>query len=78
ERDWYKEIIFSKTNQSLQAILEVMPRLGLAHAPHNDARPAITLSLPAQIVAEVLPRGVADAVRSLREFHLNYSVAYYF
>ncbi|KIM35217.1 hypothetical protein M413DRAFT_449861 [Hebeloma cylindrosporum] len=65
ERDLYKEIIFSNTIQSMCAILEAMPQLDLALAPQNDARCATILSLPAQIEADVLPRDVSDAVRSL-------------
>ncbi|KAF8182543.1 heterotrimeric G-protein alpha subunit, GPA1-like protein [Pholiota molesta] len=91
ERDSYKEIIFSNTIQSMRAILEAMPQLDLALAPQNDARRAIILALPPQIEADVLPRDVADAVRSLwrdpavseavrraREFQLNDSAVYYF
>ena len=68
-----------------------MPQLDLALAPQNDARRATILSLPAQIEADVLPRDVGDAVRSLwrdpavqeavrrsREFQLNDSAVYYF
>jgi guanine nucleotide-binding protein G(i) subunit alpha len=68
-----------------------MPQLDLALAPQNDARRAIILALPPQIEADVLPRDVADAVRSLwrdpavseavrraREFQLNDSAVYYF
>ncbi|KIM45751.1 hypothetical protein M413DRAFT_442360 [Hebeloma cylindrosporum] len=91
ERDSYKEIIFSNTIQSMRAILEAMPQLDLALAPQNDARRATILSLPAQIEADILPRDVSDAVRSLwrdpavqeavrrsREFQLNDSAVYYF
>lgn len=91
ERDSYKEIIFSNTIQSMRAILEAMPQLDLALAPQNDARRATILSLPAQIEADILPRDVGDAVRSLwrdpavqeavrrsREFQLNDSAVYYF
>ena len=68
-----------------------MPQLDLALAPQNDARRATILSLPAQLGADVLPRDVFDAVRSLwrdpavqeavrrsREFQLNDSAVYYF
>ena len=91
ERDSYKEIIFSNTVQSMRAILEALPQLDLQLAPHNDARRATILALPAQIEADVLPRDVADAVRALwrdpavvdavrraREFQLNDSAVYYF
>ena len=68
-----------------------MPPLDLALAPQNDARCATIISLPAQIVADALPRDDGDAVRSLwwgpamqeavrrsREFQLNDSAVYYF
>ena len=68
-----------------------MPQLDLALALSNDARRTAILSLPAQIEANVMPRGVADdirllwrdagvqaAVRRAREFQLNDSAVYYF
>ena len=71
--------------------MEALPQLDLALAPQNDARRNIILSLPPQIEADVLPRDVADAIRSLwkdpaikeavrrsREFQLNDSAVYYF
>jgi guanine nucleotide-binding protein G(i) subunit alpha len=42
-----------------------MPQVVLVLAPQNDARCATILSLPTQIEADVLPRDVRDAVRSL-------------
>ena len=42
-----------------------MPQLDLALAPQNDACRATIPSIPAQIEADVLPRDVGDAVRSL-------------
>ena len=74
-----------------RAILEALPQLDLTLAPQNDARRATIMALPMQIEADVLPRDVADAVRSLwrdpgvkeavrrsREFQLNDSAVYYF
>jgi len=91
ERESYKEIIFSNTIQSMRAILDALPQLDLALAPQNDARRATILALPMQIEVDVLPRDVADAIRSLwkdpgvkeavrrsREFQLNDSAVYYF
>lgn len=91
ERDVYKEIIFSNTIQSMRAILEAMPQLDIKLAPQNDARRAIIMALPMQIVADILPRDVADAicglwcdpgvkeaVRRAREFQLNDSAVHYF
>ncbi|KAF9066698.1 heterotrimeric G protein alpha subunit B [Rhodocollybia butyracea] len=91
ERESYKEIIFSNTIQSMRAILDAMPQLDLALTPQNDARRATILALPMQIEVDVLPRDVADAIRSLwkdpgvkeavrrsREFQLNDSAVYYF
>ncbi|KAG6853319.1 Guanine nucleotide-binding protein subunit alpha, partial [Tephrocybe sp. NHM501043] len=91
ERDSYKEIIFSNTIQSMRAILEALPQLDIALAPSNDARRNTVLSLPPQIEADILPRDVAEAIRTLwrdpaikeavrrsREFQLNDSAIYYF
>jgi len=91
ERESYKEIIFSNTIQSMRAILDALPQLDLALTPQNDARRATILALPMQIEVDVLPRDVADAIRSLwkdpgvkeavrrsREFQLNDSAVYYF
>ncbi|KAG6835009.1 hypothetical protein H0H93_005652 [Arthromyces matolae] len=91
ERDSYKEIIFSNTIQSMRAILEALPQLDIALNPGNDARRNIILSLPPQIEADVLPRDVSEAIRTLwrdaaikeavsrsREFQLNDSAIYYF
>lgn len=68
-----------------------MPQLDLALAPQNDGRRSVILAMPAQIEADVMPRDVADAIRSLwhdpavqeavrraREFQLNDSAVYYF
>jgi guanine nucleotide-binding protein G(i) subunit alpha len=68
-----------------------MPQLDLALASQKDTHRATILSLPAQIEADVLPRDVGDAVRSLWrdpiaqeamrrlcEFQLNDSAVYYF
>jgi len=68
-----------------------MPALDLTLAPQNDARRAVILAMPPQIEADVLPRDVADAIRTLwrdpgvqeavrrsREFQLNDSAVYYF
>ncbi|KAK0462408.1 heterotrimeric G-protein alpha subunit, GPA1-like protein [Desarmillaria tabescens] len=91
ERDSYKEIIFSNTIQSMRAILDAMPQLDLSLSPQNDARRATIVALPGQLETDVLPRDVADAIRSLwrdpgvreavrrsREFQLNDSAVYYF
>jgi len=68
-----------------------MPQLDLALVPQNDTRRSIVLSMPPQIEADVMPRDVAEAIRSLwrdpavheavrrsREFQLNDSAIYYF
>lgn len=73
------------------AVLEALPQLNIALDPRNDARRHIILSLPPQIEADVLPRDVSDAIRTLwrdpaikeavsrsREFQLNDSAIYYF
>lgn len=87
------DLSFSLTPKliSLSAILDALPQLDLALAPQNDARRATILALPMQIEVDVLPRDVADAIRSLwkdpgvkeavrrsREFQLNDSAVYYF
>lgn len=84
ERESYKEIIFSNTIQSMRAILEALPGLGLSLDPSNDARQAIVMSLPGQIEGDALHPDITDAVRGLwndsnvqeavrraREFQLN-------
>jgi len=91
ERDSYKEIIFSNTIQSMRAILEALPGLGINIDPANDARRALVMSLPGQIEGDVLHPDISDAVRGLwndprirdavrraREFQLNDSAVYYF
>jgi guanine nucleotide-binding protein G(i) subunit alpha len=68
-----------------------MPQLDLALVPQNDTRRSVVLSMPAQIEADIMPRDVAEAIRSLwrdpavheavrraREFQLNDSAIYYF
>jgi len=68
-----------------------MPQFDLALAPQHGAHRAAILFLPAQIEADVLPRDVGDAVRSLwrdpaaqealrrlHEFQPSDSAVYYF
>jgi len=91
ERQAYKEIIYSNTIQSLRAILEAIPQLGIGLDPQNDGRRSTILSLPPTFETDYLPRDVVDAVRGLwrdhgiqeavarsREFQLNDSAVYYF
>ncbi|KAF7313057.1 G-protein alpha subunit [Mycena kentingensis (nom. inval.)] len=91
ERQAYKEIIYSNTIQSMRAILEAIPHLGISLDPQNDGRRSTILSLPPQFEADYLPRDVIDAIRGLwrdhgvqeavqrsREFQLNDSAVYYF
>jgi len=91
ERESYKEIIFSNTIQSMRAILEALPILGINIQPANDGREAIIMSLPGQIEGDTLHPDISDAVRGLwndpnireavrraREFQLNDSAVYYF
>ncbi|KAJ7603240.1 guanine nucleotide binding protein, alpha subunit [Mycena polygramma] len=56
ERDAYKEIIYSNTIQTRSS--KAMPQLDISLAPQNDARRTT-------ILADVLPRDLADAVRGL-------------
>ena len=75
---------FSNTIQSMRAILEALPGLGINIDPANDARRALVMSLPGQIEGDVLHPDISDAVRGLwndprireavrraREFQLN-------
>ncbi|KAE9396831.1 G-alpha-domain-containing protein [Gymnopus androsaceus JB14] len=91
ERESYKEIIFYNTIQSMCAILKALPVLGLLLTPQNDVHRATIFAHRMQIEVDVLPRDVADAIRSLwkdpgvkeavrhsREFQLNDSAVYYF
>ncbi|KAJ7624370.1 heterotrimeric G protein alpha subunit B [Roridomyces roridus] len=91
EREAYREIVFSNTTQSMRAILEAMPDLGVPLAPKNDAHRTTVLSSPSQFEADILPHplavalrelwsdpGIREAVRRSREFQLNDSAVYYF
>src|SRR5258708_9188477 len=75
---------FSNTIQSMRAILEALPILGINIQPANDGREAIIMSLPGQIEGDTLHPDISDAVRGLwndpnireavrraREFQLN-------
>lgn len=73
------------------AVLEALPRLNLALQPENHRHRAVVLELPVKVEGNVLPRNVANAIRSLWgdpavneavlrscELQLNDSASYYF
>ncbi|KDQ12024.1 hypothetical protein BOTBODRAFT_57088 [Botryobasidium botryosum FD-172 SS1] len=91
ERDSYKEIIFANTIQSMRAILEALPELGIPLHEDNDANRELVWNLPQQVEWDIMDPevseaigalweddGVREAVQRSREFQLNDSATYYF
>ncbi|CAL1706127.1 unnamed protein product [Somion occarium] len=90
ERNSYKEVVFSKTLQSMRAVLEVMDRVKIQVASENLARRSIILNLPPKLQGGVLAGEFADTLRKLskdpavkdvvshsRNFQLDKSATYY-
>ena len=85
EREQYKEIIFSNTVQSMRAVLDALPHLGLALVPANEGAGRLVERWgangeDADVMDERLARAldglwkdpaVRDAVKRAREFQLN-------
>jgi guanine nucleotide-binding protein G(i) subunit alpha len=86
ERQAHREIVFSNTVQSMQAVIEALPELQLKLHPANDLH-AVTVrgvNTQAHVDQEYLPKDISEAVRTLwqdpavreavdrrREFQLN-------
>lgn len=89
ERYSYRDIIYSNTLQSLVAVLEALPLLGLSLNPDNEAASGIILDADADDVDTtprmqgLLLRLVADpaineAMKRTSKFQLNNSAGYFF
>jgi len=90
ERYAFVEVIFANILQSMRAVVDAMPLLGIPLDPQNEPHRAFVLSFFVQDVT-IVPqdlataidalwhdRGVREAVGRSREFQLNDSAVYYF
>lgn len=65
EREAFKEIIFSNTIQSMQAILEAMQNLDCRLKDENRPFASIILDQSCQVVRDFLPPDVTQAIKRL-------------
>lgn len=67
ERESFKEIVYSNTVQSMRAILEALPQLGISLRADNESRYRIVMGLGVQgtVEGDRMPSAIADAVIGL-------------
>jgi guanine nucleotide-binding protein G(i) subunit alpha len=65
ERDYYKEIIYSNTVQSMRVILEAMERMGIVLDRDKQKYCDVIYTLPMQIETDALPFLATEAIKIL-------------